>query len=197
MRVTGGVPGWGCRLALFPKRVGYRPVPFLHEQRAGLADPFPATTIPSSPRTLQGPTHPRSGFDTWLPSLADGPAGAAEAAPEGMVVPRFRFSRPLLHHMRLQRRFFQAIMVRGGDAAVRRRVTALLVELVRRELARMSRSEAGTGVEAGDAELCVEAHAHGAVGAFLGLVAWWLERGGRFDVEAVDRVFQRLAALPL
>lgn len=132
-----------------------------------------------------------SGFDDWLLSLAssaDGPAEGPEEEPEG-----FRFSLPLLRHARSQRRFVEAVVVAGGSAGVRRRLTALLAEVARRELQRRGRGERHD-------HRATDARAHAVAGAFVGVLGWWLEGGleaGKgLTPEAVDRAFQAAVAPP-
>jgi len=106
-----------------------------------------------------------------------------EPPPGGAGGRRFHFSLPLLEHIREQRRFFQATMVRGNDARIRRRLVRQVAELARIELDRI-RPE-------GDRRLR-DAEAHGAAGAFAGIVTWWLSGPSRLTVEQVDEVFQGL-----
>jgi AcrR family transcriptional regulator len=77
-----------------------------------------------------------AGFDQWLRSLTEPPPSTG---PE----PRFHFSRPLLEHIREQRRFFLATMVRGNDVRIRNRTMALFAELARIEPPRGRRSGRG------------------------------------------------------
>lgn len=121
-----------------------------------------------------------AGFDEWLLSLAD-------TVPAVGASDRFRFSLPLLEHVREQRRFARAVFVGAGDANVRRRFTTLLVELIGRELDRM------TPQGSGDTRQLREARAHSLAGAFLGLVSWWIQVGLGPSPETVDRVFQQVA----
>jgi AcrR family transcriptional regulator len=97
----------------------------------------------------------------------------------------FRFSLPLLRHIRAQRRFALATMVHGANARIRKQTLAIFANVVRHELARGSPRR-----PAGDARM-LEAHVHAVAGAFLGLVTWWLTEGIRAAPEAVDQVFQR------
>ena len=141
-----------------------------------------------------------SGFDRWLLSLP-GAAPASQAATCGRCEgsARFRFSRPLLEHIRSQKRFFQATIAGGSNLRIRRKVTALLVELVQLEM-QMIESAAGGAAEATSQDLTVQrdvkllrdARTHAVVGAFLELVSWWLNEGKGMSVEDVDSVFQDL-----
>jgi AcrR family transcriptional regulator len=124
-----------------------------------------------------------AGFDEWMLSLADLPSAAADPS-------AFRFSRHLLEHVRPQRRFFQALFVKGSDMRARQRFSALLVELIAKELARIA-PRRRTRVDRG-APL-----AHALAGAFLGLVGWWLEDGAKLGADEVDDLFQRVARTAL
>ncbi|MSR06755.1 MAG: TetR/AcrR family transcriptional regulator [Gemmatimonadetes bacterium] len=125
-----------------------------------------------------------SGFDRWILSLADHPPARVGGSPT-----RFRFSLPFLQHVATQKRFAQALIGRAGNAVIRQKTTALLAEVVRRELERMAPGKALSG----DAKQRREAEVHGVVGAFLGVVTWWLGAGDRVIPEVVDRAFQELA----
>jgi len=118
-----------------------------------------------------------SGFDKWVRSLADfsTPGMSPSAA--------FRFSRPMLDHVRTQRKFFRAMMVDAADRAIRRRVTALLAEVIVRELDRLADHRDGRRIRAAEAR-CV-------VGAWLGIVTWWLESAPGLGADTIDAVFQR------
>lgn len=138
-----------------------------------------------------------SGFDEWLLSLADAPPShASEAASDRRGAVRLRFSLPLLEHLRTQRRFVLATIADARDAGLQRKTTALLAEVVRRELARISGRAARATAKRGArvaAERLQEAQAHCVVGAFLGLAAWWLKEGQGLSAEEVDEVFQGVA----
>lgn len=138
-----------------------------------------------------------AGFDHWLMSLLeDLPLEDRAAESDREPSERFRFSLPLLVHIRSQKRFFQATIARGSNTRVQRKVTGLLVELVRHELRRMSphgRRESREGALQGlGAEQLLEARAHAVVGAFLALASWWLDSGDGLSAEAIDELFQRL-----
>lgn len=117
-----------------------------------------------------------AGFDYWVLSLSE-PNGSP-ASPK-----RFQFSLPMLHHIRSQKHFFQATVERSGDGGVRRKTTALIAEVARRELERIEPSQEAASREA---------QAHAVAGAFLGLVSWWLASGDRMTAEEADRVFQAM-----
>ena len=93
----------------------------------------------------------------------------------------FRFSLPLLRHIGSQKRFALATLGGTANSAVQRTITTILADVVRAELERMSPAREPTR----------EAEVSGVVGAFRGLVTWWLTSGSRLSAEALDRVFQR------
>jgi len=120
-----------------------------------------------------------AGFDRWVLSLAEAPGhGPSASGPR-----RFQFSLPMLQHIRSQKHFFQATVERSADGGVRRKTTALLAEVARRELDRMEPSANGEPRPR-------QAQAHAVAGAFLGLVSWWLSSGNQMTAEEVDEVFQ-------
>jgi len=127
-----------------------------------------------------------SHFDSKEELLFDGfEAGLrALAAPGSVGGAGFRFSLPLLRHIGSQRRFALATLGRSANPAIQQTITRILGEIVRLELERASPSPGPTG----------EAEVHGIVGAFRGLVTWWLTSGSRMSPEALDQVFQRLVA---
>ncbi|MFQ5575317.1 MAG: TetR/AcrR family transcriptional regulator [Terriglobia bacterium] len=130
-----------------------------------------------------------SGFDEWLLSLAESArTGHVAKSDQDESAQSYRFSLPLLKHIRSHKRFFQAMIVSGSDVRIRRKSTALLAELVGLEMARTAQSAMATFGT--DAELVRQGRAHCVVGAFLGLVSWWLDAGDRLSAEGVDRVFQ-------
>lgn len=150
-----------------------------------------------------------SGFDAWLYSLADAAPAATAGAEPGAPTPMLRFSLPLLRHLRTQEKFFHAVMIRAVSGRVRRRLTELLAEVIRRELRQATASgaraaavpsapaaqcsSARPAVAGVDPESRLGAHAHALAGAFLGLAAWWLAGGGKLTPESVDALFQELA----
>ncbi len=134
-----------------------------------------------------------SGFDQWLLSLGETAPGGGDDGPQANDrAVSFRFSLPLLRHIRSQKRFFQATIVRGSDARIREKITALLVELVRREMARMDEVGAMSRAAGRDGAAVRDGQAHAVVGAFLGLTSWWLTGSSRLSAERIDRVFQDL-----
>ena len=133
-----------------------------------------------------------SGFDEWLLSLAESAQTGHLVKSEEDKSAHSRFSVPLLKHVRSHKRFFQAMIVGGSDERIRRKVTDLLAELVGLEMARTSQSAKET--IGADADLVSQGRAHCVVGAFLGLVSWWLDAGDRLSAERVDQMFQESVA---
>lgn len=115
-------------------------------------------------------------FDGFAVALR---ALAARAPADGGA--GFRFSLPLLRHIGSQKRFALATLGGTANSGVQRTITTILADVVRAELERMSPSR----------ELTREAEVSGVVGAFRGLVTWWLTSGSRLSAEALDRLFQR------
>jgi len=115
------------------------------------------------------------GFDAWLLGLVEGDASSADAR-------AFRFSLPLLRHAEGHRRIFRALFGRAGSPRAACRFRELLVEVVLEEM------HAAASADPRHAE----ARAHAIAGAFLGLVTWWFEEGGRFSPEEADGIFQEV-----
>ena len=145
-----------------------------------------------------------TGFDSWLLGLAGGgpepAAGNAGKERDGCEDPgaqhasrRFRFSLPLLRHMATQGRFVRVLLLASGGR-LRRRVTALVAQAIRRELAAYPEEDGATHL-LGDLtpDRLRNAQASMLAAAFLGLAAWWLTAGKGLDPESVDAIFQRTA----
>jgi AcrR family transcriptional regulator len=111
------------------------------------------------------------GFEGWVATVGE------PREEDRSDDPRFRFARPLLHHIAGQRRFFLATMVRSRSSRIRRRVLGMLVGRVRAELARMGRDTR-------------DVSAHAVAGAFLEAVTWWLDEGARTPIDEVEQAFQ-------
>lgn len=124
----------------------------------------------------------------------------AACGPEGP--PRFRFSLPLLRHVRLQRRFFEATILGGSDARLRAISTGILAGLVEAELERMEGSVGGGATararlrkDGADRDRADRARlrrgvARTVAGAFMGLLDWWLRSADDVPAETVDELFQ-------
>lgn len=106
---------------------------------------------------------------------------------------RFRFTLPLLRHVRLHRRFFEATILGGSDARLREVSAGLFTDLVLAELRRMAPDGVGQPVEGVDAGGLRLAYARVIVGGFMALLDWWLRSADHLPAEAVDEVFQRFA----
>lgn len=126
------------------------------------------------------------GFDRYLNALAQPLAGpdTSNSSPgaTASLAGGFRFSLPLLRHIRSQRKFFLATIFGASEAHLRSKVVALFVEMVRLELE--LGAETSTAGE-------TAARTHAIAGAFLEIAAWWLERSPDQSAEFVDRVFNR------
>lgn len=133
------------------------------------------------------------GFDDWLLSLAELPATAFTGDGAAAGGAGFRFSLPLLQHVRGREQFFRAVFVQSGAVGVRQKFTTLLAKVVRRELDRMARSATSAAARNGagvDAVIARDAYAHTVAAAFLGLASWWMTIGQKLSAETVDTLFQ-------
>ncbi|MBT8488226.1 MAG: TetR/AcrR family transcriptional regulator [Gemmatimonadetes bacterium] len=107
---------------------------------------------------------------------------------------RFRFTLPLLHHVRLQRRFFEATILGGSNARLREVSAGLFTDLVQAELDRLAPHGVGPAVEGVESRTLRGAYARTVVGAFMALLDWWLRSGDHLPAEAVDEIFQHFVA---
>lgn len=113
----------------------------------------------------------RSGIDAHL--------RARLAAPPGQ---RFGFSLPMFEHAAAYRETYRALARGRGAAVALAAIRALLAELIRRDLA----------AEPPGDDLPREAVAEFVLGAYMGLLLWWLDRGARLPPERMDAIFRRL-----
>lgn len=137
-----------------------------------------------------------SGFDDWLLSLAVA-ADSEGAGRDPGYARHFRFSLPLLEHISSHESFFDALVVRGAGSRVSRRIIELLSDVARRELERSASTRPQAvlrSIERRARARVRDAQAQAVAGAFISIVAWWLESGSAWNVEQVDRVFQATLA---
>lgn len=140
-----------------------------------------------------------AGVDRHLMSFVEEVPHGVDAEADGR---RFRFSLPLLRHVRLQRRFFQATILGGSDARLREVSAGIMTDMVLAELERLAPDAAdpapdGADLRSGTASTRRDrrmATARGVVGAYMGLLDWWLRSADHLPAEAVDEIFQRLAS---
>lgn len=125
----------------------------------------------------------RSGFKTLRDLVGDPPKRAL--ARRDHKRSGLAFSRTMFDHARRHAHLHGVLIdSRGGTIAL---------DAIRRMLSDVVRSElAATGSKPKDA-VPREFVVRYLVGAFMGVVTWWLEGGARLPIEQVDAVFQRLA----
>lgn len=104
------------------------------------------------------------------------------AAVSGKKQP-FSFSLPLFQHARDHRDLTRALAGSHGGA--------IGLNMVRRMVATLMRAEAS---RAADPAIPRELVVQFLTGAFMGVLMWWLERGGKLSAEQADAAFRRLAA---
>lgn len=107
---------------------------------------------------------------------------------------RFRFTLPLLRHVRLQRRFFEATILGGSDARLREISAGIFTDLVLAELDRLAPVGVGPAIPGVEARALRAAYARTVVGAFMALLDWWLRSADHLPAEAVDEIFQHFVA---
>jgi AcrR family transcriptional regulator len=133
-----------------------------------------------------------AGVDRHLMTLVEErPAGLT---PEEDAA-RFRFSLPMLRHVRDQRRFFEATILGGSDSRLREVSAGIITDMVTAELDRLEpdlASPIATHPDIRPAELR-GGYARAVVGAFMGLLDWWLRSADHLPGEVVDDLFHRTA----
>ena len=121
-----------------------------------------------------------------------------EQAPPGVSAEedsqRFRFSLALLRHVMLHRRFFEATILGGSDSRIREISAGIITDMVLVEFDRLdpisvTEQSAHPALEPADARA---GRARAVVGAFMGLLDWWLRSADHLPAEAVDGLFQQL-----
>ncbi|MGW7410139.1 TetR/AcrR family transcriptional regulator [Streptomyces sp. NPDC054833] len=105
--------------------------------------------------------------------------------PVGSARPRhpLDFSLPMFRHAHQQRRLARALAHRSSAGPLLSRIEELLVETVGEPLAAHA-----------SGPVPVEAAARFVTGAFLGLLAWWLDQDEPCSAEEIDQVFRALVA---
>lgn len=122
--------------------------------------------------------------------------GLVEHAPEGMTTEedarRFRFSLPLLLHVRLQKRFFSATILGGASGRLREVSVGIFKEMVDVELNRLSPGlgNDSAGFRGATTKEIRSGHSRAIVGTFLGLMDWWLRSAEHLPAETIDQIFQ-------
>jgi len=105
----------------------------------------------------------------------------SEAMPEDPPERRaLGFSRFLTGHLKEQLTLYRALMRGRGGTILMEQVKRYVTDIVRSELKSPDRAAS---------ELTVQF----IVGAYLAVLSWWLERGGREPAEEIDRQFRELA----
>jgi AcrR family transcriptional regulator len=96
------------------------------------------------------------------------------------------FSRFMTAHLKERHQLYRAMMRGRAGPIIIDRITDVLTEFVRAELATRERASGGQ-------ELASEIAVRFVVGAYMSVVTWWLDRGAREPPEEIDRAFRGLA----
>jgi len=96
------------------------------------------------------------------------------------------FSRPMLEHARAHLGMYRAVVGGQGGTAALAQIHGILTDLVRNELASTAAKSAADGK-------LDELMAQHIVGAFMGVMTWWLDNGADLSPGQVDEMFQQLA----
>jgi AcrR family transcriptional regulator len=108
---------------------------------------------------------------------------AGEATPARRAL---GFSAFMFEHLKEQQRLYRALMRGRAGPIVMERFRHFVAELVRNELGAQA---GGRGGKAAPSEVTVQF----VVGAYLALLAWWLDRGAKEPPETMDAAFRALA----
>ena len=112
-----------------------------------------------------------------------GSAVAGEDRPERRPL---GFSRFMTAHLKEQHQLYRALMRGRAGAIILDKFRQFLCEIVRAELA-------SAGDNASTTTPAPEITVQFVVGAYMSIVTWWLDRGGKEPPEEIDRAFRELA----
>ncbi|MEZ4417193.1 MAG: helix-turn-helix domain-containing protein [Gemmatimonadota bacterium] len=130
-------------------------------------------------------THFESKEDLLLSGLEGRLSTLTRQAPPGTTAEedarRFRFSMPMLRHIREQRRFFEAAVLGGADPRLREISEGILADMIAVELERVGGAHGSREILLG--------RARATAGAFLALLAWWLRSADHLSAEEIDDLF--------
>lgn len=127
----------------------------------------------------------RKGLETLRKELLMHQKRAASHSPAGRDR-LLSFSRPMLEHARAHLGMYRAVIGGRGGSAALAQIQGILADLVRGGLVS---ADSKTAADRALNELRVQ-HL---VGAFMGVMTWWLDDGANVPVEKVDAMFRRLA----
>jgi AcrR family transcriptional regulator len=126
-------------------------------------------------------TDKRDVLDDSLDGLGEFLRTHRDAAGDGQL---FGFSLAMFEHVHEQRALLRALLGRSGGAVVHHRVDHLLTGLVREELAAL-----GTDRQPA---VSIDLVVAGVVGAYLALIARWLDENETHTPRQLDAAFRRL-----
>lgn len=98
----------------------------------------------------------------------------------------FAFSLPMFEHARDHIDLYRAMVGKGGGSGSLDGIRQMIANLMRSELAASGTKTAQDGLPR---ELIVQ-HL---VGAYMSVLAWWLDGGAKLPPERIDAIFRRLA----
>ena len=126
-------------------------------------------------------TDKRDVLDDSLHGLGEFLRTHRDAAGDGQL---FGFSLAMFEHVHEQRPLLRALLGRSGGAVVHHRVDHLLTELVREELTALNADRRSA--------VSIDLVVAGVVGAYLALVARWLDESEMHTPRQLDAAFRRL-----
>ena len=111
---------------------------------------------------------------------------AALATPAGSKGRHFGFSLSLFEHARDHLDAYRALIGGRGGAVALGTIRQIVAELVRNELKETVDREAPDSVP-------LDFSVHFAVGAYMAVLTWWIDRGAKLPAQRMDAWFQRLS----
>ena len=111
---------------------------------------------------------------------------AALATPAGSKDRHFGFSVSLFEHARDHLDAYRALIGGRGGAVALGAIRQIVAELVRNELKERVDRDAPDSVP-------MDFSVHFAVGAYMAVLTWWLDRGAKLPAQRMDAWFQRLS----
>jgi AcrR family transcriptional regulator len=126
----------------------------------------------------------RSGLEDNLRSMLIERQREAKARSGAAKREGFGFALALFEHAGEHLDLYRALVSKGGVATTLKMIRQILTDMVRRELADASKANAP--------EAPREAVVQFVVGAFMSLLTWWLDSGGKLPAQRMDAIFRRL-----
>jgi AcrR family transcriptional regulator len=126
----------------------------------------------------------RSGLEENLRAMLIERQREAKARSSAAKRESFGFALVLFEHAGEHLDLYRALVSKGGVATTLKMIRQILTDMVRRELADASK--------ANNPDAPREAVVQFVVGAFMSLLTWWLDSGGKLPAQRMDAIFRSL-----